>query len=255
VPFVTAAGHRLEYRWIGAPPRDAATLVFLHEGLGSVSVWRDFPEAVCQRTGRGALVYSRYGHGASDALEEPRGVRFMHDEARVVPELIRAFAVTRPILIGHSDGASIAIIYAGSGLGPIDGLVLEAPHVFVEDISIESISRIKTAYETTDLKEKLARHHGSKADAVFRAWNDVWLLQDFRSWNIEEYLPVIRCPVLVLQGRDDEYGTGRQVEAIAAQVGDGFEALLLDECGHAPHVDQRPIVEEAMTRFIQAIHA
>ena len=159
--WVRAAGHRLEYIWIGPPPDQAPTLVFLHEGLGSVSLWRDFPSALADRTACGALVYSRWGHGVSDRLEGPRSVAFMHDEALVtLPEVLAALNVRQPILVGHSDGGSIALIYAGAAAGPLVALVLEAPHVFVEDLSVKSIAQIKDTYEGTDLGARMARHHG-----------------------------------------------------------------------------------------------
>jgi pimeloyl-ACP methyl ester carboxylesterase len=241
----------LEYRQIDPIGANRRTLVFLHEGLGSVSTWRDFPDGLAARTGCGAIVYSRWGHGASETLRDPRGIRFMHDEAlTVLPELLDTFRVVDPVLIGHSDGGSIALIHAGSRVRPVRGLILEAPHVFVEDCSIESITRMRDAYRTTDLRERLQRHHGDNVDGAFRGWNDVWLDPAFREWNIEEYLPRVTCPVLVVQGEDDEYGTGRQVEAIASQVRGPVETRLLPQCGHTPHRDQRDRVLELMTAFV-----
>ena len=245
----------LEYRWIEghAPP-----LVFLHEGLGSVSTWRDVPDVLATRTGCAALVYSRHGHGASEPPPAPRGVRFMHDEATsVLPELLETHDIRDPILIGHSDGGSIALIYAGSvpsgSTRTPRGLVLLAPHVFVEDCSIESIMRMRERYATTDLRERLAVHHGDNVDAAFRGWNDVWLDPAFRNWNIEEYLGEITCPVLVIQGEDDEYGTRRQVDVIAAQVGGPVEVDLLPRCGHAPHRDHRELVLKRIASFIERV--
>ncbi len=247
---VTVDGHRLEYEWSGPPPDEAATLVFLHEGLGCVSRWRDYPRRLAEHTGCGALVYSRLGHGRSDALERPRPVSFMHDEASIVlPALLEAFRIETPILVGHSDGASIALIHASAHPGEVTALVLEAPHVFVEDLAVTSIERMKARFETTDLRERLARHHGSNADRMFAAWNDIWLDPDFRSWNIQDALPRISCPILVIQGRQDEYGTLKQVETIAAEVAGPIESLILD-CGHRPHVEETEAVIEATTRFI-----
>jgi pimeloyl-ACP methyl ester carboxylesterase len=243
----------LEHRFISPPPGASpdGTLVFLHEGLGSVSTWRDFPDALAQRTRRGALIYSRCGHGASPPLTSPRSVRFMHDEGlNVLPSLLARFAIDQPILIGHSDGGSIAIIYAGTRLPR--ALVLLAPHVFVEDCSVESITRMRTLYETTDLRPRLARHHAD-VDGAFYGWNDVWLDPAFRSWNIEEYLPAITCPVLVIQGENDEYGTRRQVEAIAAQVGGRVETLMLPECGHAPHREAPDVLTDRIAEFLETI--
>lgn len=252
--MIAAGGRQLEYRRIDASRADAATLVFLHEGLGSVSAWRDFPDALASATECAALVYSRWGHGASETLAASRGARFMHDEALVVlPELLDALGIGDPILIGHSDGASIALIHAGACVRPVRALILEAPHVFVEDISIESISRMRELYETGDLRDRLRRHHGDNADGAFRGWNNVWLDPAFRDWNIEEYLSGITCPTLLIQGEDDEYGTLRQVEAIVAAVRGPTETLVLPRCGHAPHRDQREKVLKAMSAFVSGL--
>jgi pimeloyl-ACP methyl ester carboxylesterase len=225
--------------------------VFLHEGLGSVSLWRDFPDAVATRTGCGALVYSRAGHGASDARPEARSPCFMHDEALVVlPQVLRACHIEDAILIGHSDGASIAIIATGMGAVAPRALILEAPHVFVETLTIESIGRIAHRYRSTDLRDRLARHHGANADALFEDWTRVWLSPEFASWNIEACLKSVNRPTLVIQGEDDEYGTTAQVKAIASALGENCEALTLPDCRHTPHVDQRAAVEDAMVKFI-----
>jgi pimeloyl-ACP methyl ester carboxylesterase len=224
------------------------TLVLLHEGLGSVSAWRDFPDALAMRTGCPVLLYSRAGHGGSPPPDTPRGVRFMHDEATaVLPELLGRCHVNTPVLIGHSDGGSIALLYAATR--PTRGLVLLAPHVFVEDCSIASITRMRELYATTDLRARLARHHAD-VDAAFHGWNDVWLDPAFRQWNIEGYLPAVTCPVLVLQGEDDEYGTRAQVDAIAAQVSGPVDVELLPRCGHAPHRDQLEKVLDRIAGFI-----
>lgn len=248
ISLVSVQGRKLEFKRIGAG-RGGPTLVFLHEGLGSVSMWRDFPEKAAQATGCAAVVYSRYGHGRSDVLREARGVDYMHVEAlRVLPELLDRLGVGEPVLVGHSDGGSIALIYAGAR-DAVLGLVLMAPHVFVEDISVKSIAEARTAFETTDLPQKLARHHADAA-GTFRGWNDIWLHPDFRRWNIEEYLPRVRCPLLAIQGFDDEYGTMAQIEAIASQAGGPVELLRLADCRHSPHRDQPAVVLEAITRFV-----
>jgi pimeloyl-ACP methyl ester carboxylesterase len=247
-------GQRLEYRWVGPGPAQAPTIVFLHEGLGSAGMWRDFPDQVAAATGCGALVYSRRGYGASDPVDGPRPVRFMHDEALfALPAVLSHFQIDHVILFGHSDGASIALIYAGARLGPVCGLVLEAPHVFVEPICIESIAAMARAYETTDLGARLARHHGANTDSMFRTWADVWLRPEFAAWNIEECLPAITAPVLVVQGEDDEYGTVRQVEAVMAGVGGLAEALVLPGAGHSPHRDRPAEVQDAAARFLRRI--
>ncbi len=211
-------------------------------------MWRDFPDSLVARTGCPALVYSRAGHGASPRPNAPRGIQFMHEEATtVLPALLSQSDIEAPILIGHSDGGSIALIYAGTRKPR--GLILLAPHVFVEDCSIDSITRMRELYATTDLRARLAKYHAD-VDAAFRGWNDVWLDPAFRQWNIEEYLPGITCPVLVLQGEDDEYGTRAQIDAIANRVQGPVEVDLLPRCGHSPHRDQREVVLDRMAGFI-----
>jgi pimeloyl-ACP methyl ester carboxylesterase len=247
-------GQRLEYAWLGPSPAQAPTIVFLHEGLGSLSTWRDFPEALCRRTGCGGLVYSRAGHGRSDPLQAAHSTRFMHDEALVVlPFLLDAFEIHRPILFGHSDGASIALIHAGSGLGNPMALALEAPHVFVEAFNLASIERLCERFATTDLQAKLARHHGDNTEALFRAWTGIWLDPGFRDWNIEQDAARVRCPTLLIQGLEDEYGTTAQVERIAGALGGACETLLLADCGHAPHRKWPAEVEEAVARLVARV--
>jgi pimeloyl-ACP methyl ester carboxylesterase len=246
-------GRRFEYRWIGPRPGDAASIVFLHEGLGCVAMWRDFPERLASATGFGALVYSRAGHGGSDRVTGTRPVRYLHDEAlEVLPAVLEHFKLVKPVLFGHSDGASIALIHAGARSDSVRALVVEAPHVFVEPASIDGISRITADYETTNLRERLARYHGCNTDAMFRAWSDTWLSPEFRQWNIEEYLPAIECPVLVVQGEDDQYGTVKQVDAVTTQVGGPAESLILSRCGHSPHSEKPDEVLAAAARFIQS---
>jgi pimeloyl-ACP methyl ester carboxylesterase len=249
--FVRAAGLRLETRWVAPPPEAAPTLVFLHEGLGSVSMWRDFPVLLAERTGCGALIYSRAGYGKSDPAPLPRPVRFMHDEAQILREVLAQSKIRECILVGHSDGASISLIYAGSHpAAGLKGLILEAPHVFTEPHGLASIAKMAEVYRTTDLRDRLARHHGTNVDVAFRGWNDVWLHPDFRAWNLEEYLAAVTVPVLILQGQDDEYGTWRQVEAIERQAGGPVEAIALAGCGHSPHRDQTERTLQAMAEFV-----
>jgi pimeloyl-ACP methyl ester carboxylesterase len=246
--FVNVRGRSLEYRRIAAA--GSPTLVFLHEGLGSISQWRDFPARIVAGTGLPAIVYARYGHGQSDVLQQPHGVDFMHRDAlESLPEFLRQLGIERPILIGHSDGASIALIYAGAG-HPLQGLVAMAPHVFVEDISIQGIVAAKRVFETTDLPQKLARHHRDPLK-TFYGWNDVWLAPAFRGWNIEGFLPAIKCPLLAIQGQDDEYGSMAQVDAIARQVSGPVEVLKLEHCAHSPHQDQPEIVAKAIVEFVK----
>ena len=250
---VVVDGCRLEVERIAAGTPGRPVLVFLHEGLGSVAMWRDFPARVAHAAGCDAVVYSRRGYGRSDPIAGPRGVRYMHDEAlATLPALLRAQGVARPLLVGHSDGGSIALIHAGAG-HPAAGLVLFAPHVMVEDVSIASIAAAKVAYESGGLRAKLARYHDD-VESAFRGWNDVWLHPDFRRWNIEEFLPGIACPVLAIQGVDDEYGTMEQVRRIERRVPD-VDVLALADCRHSPHRDQPGAVVEAIVRFVDRVVA
>jgi pimeloyl-ACP methyl ester carboxylesterase len=249
---VTVQGRSLEVRRIPGLNRLAPELVFLHEGLGSISHWKDFPARVAAATGCPVTVYSRYGSGNSDLLAESRGVTYMHDEAlRSLPNLLAQLQIENPILVGHSDGASIAAIYSGAH-DRVRGLVLLAPHVFVEDLSVASIAAAKTSFETTNLPEKLARHHRD-AGRTFWGWNNIWLHPDFRRWNIEEYLPRITCPILAIQGLDDQYGTMAQVQAIARQAGGPVEILELAECRHSPQRDQPEAALAAIRKFVSTI--
>ena len=242
-------GKRLETLWIGPRQSGRPVIVMLHEGLGSIALWKDFPELLVARTGCCVLLYSRYGHGSSDKLMEKRPVTFMHHEGEVVlPELLEKLPIERPILLGHSDSGSIALIFAGKHPDAVRGLILEAPHVFVEDLSVASITEAKMNYQSTELPQKLARHH-AHVDATFWGWNDIWLDPDFRSWNIEEYLAAIRCPVLCIQGEEDEYGTIAQVEAIKAQVPQ-TEIVMVPNCRHSPHRDQSEQTLERMVEFV-----
>lgn len=248
-------GHRLEVQRIAPDRLELADghrtpeLVLLHEGLGSVSHWKKFPFRVAASTGCTVIVYSRYGCGNSDILHDPREVSYMHDEAlKSLPELLAHADIEAPILIGHSDGASIALIYAAVH-DQVRGLVLLAPHVFVEDLSVASIAEARHKFETTNLCEKLARHHRDPA-RTFWGWNNIWLHPDFRQWNIEEYLPRITCPILAIQGFEDQYGTMAQVEAIAQQSGGPVEILRLHDCRHSAHRDQPEAVLAAIRRFV-----
>ena len=254
---LTVGNHQLEYVWYGPGPDEAPTLVFLHEGLGSVAMWRDFPERVITTTGFGALVYSRAGYGDSDPIDLPRPVRFMHDEALItLPQVLNATGVREAILVGHSDGGSIALIHAGSkgAMQPgvsIRGLILEAPHVFVEEVGLDSIRAIAEKYRNGPLRDRLQRYHGTNVDKTFWGWNQVWLDPTFRSWSIEEYLPQIRVPVLVIQGADDQYGTMLQVKVIQDGCQAPVSTVLIEDCGHSPHVDQPELTIDAIWRFLR----
>lgn len=255
--YLTVGSHQLEYAWYGPNPDEAPTLVFLHEGLGSLAMWRDFPERVIAATGLGALVYSRAGYGDSDPIDLPRPVRFMHDEALIsLPQVLKAAGVREAILLGHSDGGSIALIHAGSEGAThqevtLRGLILEAPHVFVEDVGLVSIRAIAEKYRNGQLRDRLQRYHGRNVDGTFWGWNQVWLDPAFRAWNIEEYLPQIRVPVLVIQGANDEYGTILQVKAIQDLCRAPVSTILLKDCGHSPHVDQPELTMDAICRFLR----
>jgi pimeloyl-ACP methyl ester carboxylesterase len=245
-------GLSLEYRRVDGARAGAATIVFLHEGLGSAGLWRDFPDALCARTGHAGLVFSRAGYGRSDPPPEPRAPDYLHREARIrLPALLAALEIARPILFGHSDGASIALIHAASGYD-VAGMILEAPHVFVEEETLAGIRAAGDAWTTTDLPRRLGRHHRDPA-RVFHDWHDLWLTPEFRGWNIEDLLPAIVAPTLVIQGADDAYGTAAQLEAIARQTGGGCETLLLDACGHDPHRDRRDTVLDATARFMATL--
>lgn len=256
MPHLIAGGRRLEYAWHGAPPDAAPTLVLLHEGLGSVSTWRDFPKRLAEATGCGALVYSRAGYGGSDPVPLPRPLRFMHDEAAVLHEVLDAADVRDAVLVGHSDGASIAVIHAGSGApARVRGLALLAPHVFVEDVTVRSIERAAESYRIGDLRRALERHHGANVDVAFWGWNRAWLDPGFRSWNLEEFLPAIRVPVVLIQGQDDEYGTLRQLDAIGSGCAGPVRRLVLPRCGHAPHRDEPEETLRALADFVRGLPA
>jgi pimeloyl-ACP methyl ester carboxylesterase len=252
---LTAGGQRLEFNIVepvDAQARKRNMLVLLHEGLGSIAMWKDFPEVVAARTGHPVLVYSRHGYGRSAQLAQPRRVDYMHHEATtVLPEILSQLEIRDPLLIGHSDGASIAIIHAGSG-NPVSGLILMAPHVFVEDVSIDAITEAKSAFETTDLADKLVRYH-DHPETMFRGWNDIWLHPEFRGWNIEHFVPFIRSPLLVIQGENDPYGTLAQIDAIERGVAATMRKLVLPGCGHAPHVDCKADTFEAIEAFVREL--
>jgi pimeloyl-ACP methyl ester carboxylesterase len=253
VAFLTIRGRRLEYKLIAATDPAAPDLVFLHEGLGSLALWKDFPAKVAAATGSRVLVYSRYGYGQSDASAAPRRVDYMHDEAfHALPELIDTLGIDEPVLIGHSDGASIALLHAGGTQRAVKELVLMAPHVFVEEMTIRSIAEAKTIFETTDLAEKLGRYHRDPEN-VFRGWNDIWLDPTFRSWNIESYLPAVRAPVLLIQGADDEYGSLAQLDAIERGIAGPVERLVLLDCRHSPQRDQEAATLQAIARFVARV--
>jgi len=254
---------RIECQWI-TPGRDAAAqpqradpplVVFLHEGLGSVAMWKDYPQALCDAGGYRGLVYSRPGYGRSTprAQGERWDVDFMHRQAReLLPALVERLNLAgdarRPWLLGHSDGGSIALIYAATFPARVAGVIAVAPHIFVEEVSLQSIAQARDAYRLTEIKGKLARYHDD-ADSAFFGWNDIWLDPRFRTWSIETMLPAIACPILAVQGTGDAYGTLAQVEGIRARAPQA-EVVVLDDCGHSPQRDRPEALTAAVTDFI-----
>jgi pimeloyl-ACP methyl ester carboxylesterase len=252
MPAFDLDGRCIEYRLL---PGDAGKpyLVFLHEGLGSVSLWRDFPDKVARRTGCRALVYSRFGYGQSAGLNGHRAPTFMHDEAlAVLPRLLAGLRISRPILIGHSDGASIALIHAAEAAHAIPAAVLMAPHVFVEPVSVENIAKITDTYETTDLRQRLMRHHAHVDDA-FLGWSRIWLSPKFRTWSLGAEVQRLTCPTLLIQGDRDEYGTLAQLDAIVEAAPGPVQKLVLVQCGHAPHREQPAAVLDAISGFVEQV--
>lgn len=244
--------HRLEYRWFGPRTLTGPVLVFLHEALGSAGLWRDFPAALSQATGLPAMAYSRRGFGGSDPRPLPLPTDYLDIEAdTALPGILAALGIGRPILVGHSDGATIALMHAGSpgGRGVL-GVVAEAPHVFVEEETLAGIRDALPAYRS-GLRERLMRHHGDQTDGVFHGWHDTWQTARFRGWNCLDRLPRIACPILVIQGEGDQYGTMRQLDAIAGMADGPVETMMLPECGHSPHRDRPDDVLAAMTRFVR----
>lgn len=248
---LSAGGGRLEAVWIGPGPDEAPTLVFLHEGLGCVDLWRDFPARLVELTGWGALVFSRLGYGGSDPCLLPRSIDFMHHEAMVVmPDVIEQAGIRDHLLVGHSDGGSIALIYAGGHARPgLMGVVSLSAHIFCEDLTRRSIRAARQRYLYGDLKSRLAPYHGENTDGAFWGWNDVWLHPDFKSWSIEAFLPAIRVPVLAIQGEDDPYGSKAQIDGIQAKTGSTVTAEMVSDCGHVPHLEKAHAVLIAIAAY------
>lgn len=252
--FLSVQSRRIEYVRLQAKKPKAHTpiIVMLHEGLGSIALWREFPQQVADATGCELLVYSRYGYGNSDPIEQSHGVDFMHKEAlESLPDLLDQLDIRKPILFGHSDGGSIALIHAGGAHRDLAGVIAMAPHVLVEKISVTSIAAAREAYLNSNLREKLGKYHAN-VDSAFWGWNNIWLHPDFLHWNIEEYLSSIACPVLAIQGIEDEYGTMEQIDIIGRNVKDS-ELLKLPHCGHSPHRDQPRTVLKAVAAFVEKI--
>ena len=248
---------RIEYQWVGALASPAAPLVFLHEGLGSLSMWRDFPQQLCHAVGRRGLVYSRPGYGQSTATDDSVAWTpdFMQQHVdTLLPALLQALQVDTqhqpPWLFGHSDGGSMALLYAARFPQQLAGAIVLAPHILVEPVTIESIARARDAFAQTDLAQRLARHH-AQPTLAFRRWNDLWLHPDFLRWRIDTALAAITCPLLAVQGEDDEYGTLEQIRGIARKVSQ-CQLLELPHCGHSPHRDQTLRLIAAVRAFLPA---
>ena len=254
---LTAAGHRLRARWIGGPSAPGArALVFLHEGLGSIPQWKGFPEALCRATGLAGLVYERWGFGGSEPRALPRPANHLDLEAEAaLPEVLEACAVTRPVLIGHSDGGTIALIHAAAFPDRVAACLTEAAHVFVEETGRDAIRAVMARWETGDLRARLAKYHGPNAEAMFRGWAETWLRADLRDWNMEARLPAITCPTLAIQGAEDAHGSRAQVAAIARGVSGPVETWMVPNCGHSPHLEAREVVVARMAEFIGALPA
>ena len=253
--FITIDGKQIEYEWVGEQVDSIRPkLIFLHEGLGCIALWRDYPARLAAATGCTALVYSRHGYGNSDACELPRTPRYLHHEAyAILPKLLAELDVGTHILIGHSDGGTISLLYASNGApNSLLGVITEAAHVFNEQLSVESIKVAKQAFETGGLAQRLAKYHAN-VEAAFWGWCNAWLSAEFATWNIEAALPNIRVPALVLQGADDQYGTTAQVDAIVAGIGTQLATpILLQQCQHTPHYEQPDKTLTLMTEFVLA---
>ena len=245
---------RIEHAWVGSDDASRPLIVFLHEGLGSLAMWRDFPQRLCDAVGCRGLVYSRPGYGRSTprAASERWAPDFMHRQAcQVLPALLTILGLDtdKPWLFGHSDGGSIALLHAANFPQQLAGAIVLAPHVMVEDLTLASIAKVRQTYLETDLRDKLARHHDDP-DSAFWGWNDIWLDAAFRDWNLEAEIAAINCPLLAVQGLDDEYGSLEQIERIVSCV-KRSESLTLADCGHSPHRDQPEALIKACTDFIQ----
>lgn len=249
--WVEAAGKRLEARAWGPPPDAAPTIVMLHEGLGCVALWRDFPARLAEATGWGVFACSREGYGRSDPADLPLPVDYMTRHAhRALPQVLDAAGFRRGVLLGHSDGATIAAEYAG-GVEDfrVRGLVLMAPHFFTEPEGLAEIARAAETFATTDLKQRMARYHDDP-EATFRGWNDAWLNPEFHDWNVADCIDYIRVPVLAIQGVDDQYGTEAQIRELEQRCYAPVETLMLEDCRHSPHLEQPGRTLSAIADFI-----
>ncbi len=252
---ITVGTTSLETRWIGPGPREAPTIVMLHEGLGCVERWRDWPDRLAAATGTGVFLYSRAGYGGSDPIALPRPLSYLHDEAfDVLPRVLNLIGFEKGLLLGHSDGASIATIYTG-GVADfrIRGLALLAPHFFVEDVAIRSIAQAREDFAAGDLRGRLAKYHGANVDCAFEGWNRAWLDPGFRRWDIRDSIGYIRVPMLIVQGTDDEYGTVAQIEAARGEAYCPVDATVIPGAGHSPHLDAPAETLAAVAEFVSTL--
>lgn len=253
--YLEVDGVSLEYRLIESANGDLPALVLLHEGLGCVDMWRDFPDRLSEITSYPVFVYSRQGYGRSDPKPSPWSVQYMHEEGlNILPRVLATAGLSNVILIGHSDGASIALIYSGGVRNHrAHALILMAPHVFNEPVCVASIEQARTAYLEADLRLRLQRYHGENVDHAFWGWNGAWLDLDFLNWDIERYLPSVSIPVLLMQGEQDQYGTLKQIEAISTQAASPVQTMLLPDCRHSPHLDQPQLVLDNIKGFLKTL--
>lgn len=255
--FLTAGGHKLCYQFVNKEysTPEKPLLVFLHEGLGCIDKWKEFPEKLSKKVNLPALVYERYGYGNSEPLKEPRTSGFLHNEAfNVLPELLEKLNIDQQlILIGHSDGGSISLLFASKHPNRVKGILLEAPHVLIEELSAKGLKSAILAYEYSDLRERLLKYHGDNTDSMFWGWANIWSDEKSMNWNIEEYLPYITSPVLFIQGETDEYGSLEQLRAIEEGVSGSVLSEIIPECGHIPHHEKEEEVLMIMADYIQTL--
>lgn len=254
---VPLCGRNLAFEVLDIPASDHAKppLVLLHEGLGCVAFWRKWPQALAQATGSRVIAWSRAGYGASDPYPDARTARYLHEEGEIaLPAMLKALHIEKPVLIGHSDGGSIALVFAGAYPDALRGAVVMAPHHCVEAVTLAGLKQARQLWETSDWADKLARYH-LRPREVWHDWNDTWLRPEFANWSIGEYLPQIRVPVLAIQGYDDEFATMHQIDDIAANAPtpDQVQLLKLERCGHSPHRDQEAAVQRAILDFLKLL--
>ncbi len=253
--YLSIDGIRLEYRWFGQREAGQPVLVLLHEGLGCVDMWRKFPQRLAQQTGLAVFVYSRQGYGGSEPFQRPLDVDFMHREGLdILPRVLDEAGIQQAILVGHSDGASIALIYAGARSDKrISGLVLLAPHLFVEPETLHGIRQARQAFDHGNLAEGLRRYHGDHTESTFRYWSGIWLNPEFSAWNIEANLTGINVPLLAIMGEDDQYGTLAQIHTLARLLPERTKLAVLRDCGHSPHLEQGSKTLDQVTAFVSTL--